>query len=292
MPRPRPTPPGPTGDAASARPLIVFSHANSFPAGTYTLMFDALRARGFDVVAIDKYGHDPAYPVTNNWPHLVEQLRGTARAELDRHGASKAWFVGHSLGGYLSLMCATLHPDLAHGVVMLDSPVVTGWRANALSVAKRTQLVGSVSPGATSRRRRMHWDSAAAALEHFRGKKAFAAWDPRCLADYIDHGTHDDPATGQRMLSFDRDIETAIYNTLPHDLDGLLRRHPLRVPLTFIGGTRSAEIRQVGMAATQKLAHGRVTMLEGTHLFPMEKPAVAAAAVDLAVMEMQGAAPR
>ena len=48
------------------------------------------------------------------------------------------------------------------------------------------------------------------------------------LHDYIDHCTHDED--GERVLSFDRDVETAIYNTLPHNLDALLRRHPLQVP--------------------------------------------------------------
>lgn len=273
---------------ATVRPsadLVVFSHANSFPASTYGVMFDALRARGFTVAAVDKYGHDPRWPVSNNWPHLVEQLRDFAARQVAAAG-TKAWLVGHSLGGYLSLMCAALHPGVARGVVLLDSPIVTGWRANALHMAKRTQIVGSVSPGKTSRRRRQSWPSRDAALEHFRHKKAFAGWQTKVLDDYIDHGTLDDER-GERVLAFDRGIETAIYNTLPHNLETLLKRHPLKVPLTFIGGTRSAEVRQAGLAATHKVAHGRITMLEGTHHFPMEKPDVAAAAVELAVMEMR-----
>jgi pimeloyl-ACP methyl ester carboxylesterase len=278
--------------AASAHPgdLIVFSHGNSFPGSTYGVMLDALRARGFTVAAVDKYGHDARYPVTNNWPHLVEQLHAFASLEVEATG-TKAWLVGHSLGGYLSLMCAALHPQITRGVVMMDSPIVTGWRANALHVAKRTQIVGSVSPGATSRKRRQSWPGRDAALEHFRHKKAFAGWHPKVLEDYIDHGTLDDDR-GQRVLAFDRDIETAIYNTLPHNLESMLKRHPLKMPLTFIGGTRSAEIRQVGLAATHKAAHGRITMLEGSHHYPMEKPFVAAAAVELAVMEMEGVGER
>jgi hypothetical protein len=35
-------------------------------------------------------------------------------------------------------------------------------------------------------------------------------------------------------------VETAIYNTLPHNLDRLLRRHPLKCPVAFIGGMQSA----------------------------------------------------
>ena len=66
-------------------PLIVFSHANSFPASTYGVLFRSLRARGFTVRAIEKFGHDPQYPVTSNWPHLVQQLADFAAPEIAAH---------------------------------------------------------------------------------------------------------------------------------------------------------------------------------------------------------------
>ena len=88
------------------------------------------------------------------------------------------------------------------------------------------------------------------------------------------------------MLSFDRDIETAIYNTLPDNLDRLLKRHPLKCPVAFIGGTRSEEMKQVGMAMTHQLVKGRLMMLEGSHLFPMEKPLATAAAIEASLRGM------
>ncbi len=260
--------------------LIVFSHGNSFPGGTYSVLFRSLRARGFTVRAIDRFGHDPRYPVTSNWPHLVQQLADFASAEIERHG-QPAWLVGHSLGGFVSLMCAAKHPQLGGhsvaGVVMLDSPVLGGWRAKAVALAKHTQLVGSVSPGKISRARRHQWPNADEALAHFQHKKAFARWDPQVLRDYIEHGTEDadTPKGRQRVLRFDRDIETAIYNTLPHNLDRLLRRHPLQCPVAFVGGTHSEEMRQVGMTMTRKVVGPhpeRLRLIEGSHLFPMEKP--------------------
>ncbi|MBS3996529.1 MAG: alpha/beta hydrolase [Hydrogenophaga sp.] len=278
--------------------LIIFSHANSFPASTYGVLFKSLRSRGFSVRAVDKFGHDPRYPVTSNWPHLVQQLADFAGPEIERHG-QPAWLVGHSLGGFLSLMCAARHPQLGghgvKGVLLIDSPVLGGWRARTLELIKRTQLVGSVSPGKVSRRRRNSWPDATATFEHFARKKAFARWDPQVLRDYITFGTHDavQGSAHQRVLSFDRDVETAIYNTLPHNLDRLLRRHPLACPVAFLGGTHSLEMKQVGMAMTQRLvgqAHPeRMAMVEGSHLFPMEKPLETAAAIDRLLRSMQTA---
>ena len=274
----------------ASSPLIVFSHANSFPAGCYGLLFRSLRARGITVKAVEKFGHDPEYPVTSNWPHLIRQLADFAGPEIASH-PGPAFLVGHSLGGFLSLMCAARHPSLggkgARGVLLLDSPLLGGWRARTLGLVKLTQLVGSVSPGRVSRRRRYQWQSAEDAREHFRHKRAFANWHPQVLGDYVEHCMRDEAAsdgTRHRVLGFDRDIETRIYNTLPHNLDRLLRSHPLQCPVGFIGGTRSLELRQIGLAMTRRVV-GRdhpdcMQSIEGSHLFPMERPLETAAAIE------------
>ncbi|BEU96049.1 alpha/beta hydrolase [Acidovorax sp. DW039] len=262
---------------------VVFSHANSFPAGTYRLLFSHLRARGMDVSAVERFGHAPQYPVTNNWPHLVQQLADFAQTQVQRL-EGPVFLVGHSLGGFLSVMTAARHPELVRGVVLIDSPLIGGWRANALGVAKTTQVVGSLSPGKISSRRRDSWASNEEALEHFRKKKAFARWHPQVLQDYVEHGLVDQG--DKRVLLFDRAVETAIYNTLPHNLGHLLRTHPLKCPVAFIGGRESDEMRQVGMAMTQRITQGRIMMLDGSHLFPMEQPLATAAAIEASLLNL------
>lgn len=275
--------------------MLIFSHANSFPASTYGVLLNSLKVRGFQVAAIEKFGHDPRYPVTSNWPALVQQLADFTAHEVEKSGQA-AFLVGHSLGGFLSLMCAARHPILGglpvRGVVLMDSPVVGGWRAAALSVAKRARLLGSISPGAISRKRRQSWPNQDEALAHFASKKVFSSWDSQVLKDYIEHGTQDaSPATlatssqmGQRVLSFERDVETSVYNTLPDNLEALLKRHPLKCQVSYVGGRQSVEMRQVGMALTQKITKGRIMMIDGSHLFPMEKPLASAAAVEASLL--------
>jgi pimeloyl-ACP methyl ester carboxylesterase len=265
------------------RPRILFSHGNSFPGGTYQQVLDSLQARGFEVQAIDRFGHDPAYPVSNNWTHLVRQLADAAHA-WQTPGKAPAFLVGHSLGGMLSLMCASRHPAMARGVLLLDSPIVGGWKATTLGLAKRTSLVGALSPGRVSRRRRHHWPDLASAHAHFAHKKAFAAWAPQVLEDYLRHGLEE--RDGQVWLRFDREVETAIYNTLPDNIPSVLKRHPPRCPVGFVGGTHSAEMRVVGPDLTQQVTRGRMMWLDGSHLFPMEKPLATAAAIEASLRNM------
>jgi pimeloyl-ACP methyl ester carboxylesterase len=255
------------------RPTIVFSHANGFPAGTYRLLFEAWRTAGFRVLAIERLGHDPAYPVTSNWPKLRDQLI----AFVEHEARGPAYLVGHSLGGSLSVLVACKRPDLVRGLVLVDAPVLLGWRAHSLQVIKATGLVHRVSPGRVSRRRRREWPSRDAVLAHFAAKAAFARWDPRVLADYVASGF--DVDGDKVVLGFRREIETRIYDTLPHHFGSVLRRHPLRCPLAFIAGRQSSEIRQGGVSSVRALAGERFSWMEGSHLFPMERPDATAAEV-------------
>ena len=266
---------------------LVFSHANSFGASTYRVLFKALKARGFNVSAIDQLGHDPLYPVTNNWPHLVQQLEDFVQRQANQAGGP-VFLAGHSLGGFLSAMVASKVPSLVRGVVLLDSPLIGGWRATALGAAKTTPIYEKYSPASVSRKRRNHWADAAAVMAHFQHKKSFAKWDPEVLQDYVNLGTRDEFLDGKttRVLSFDRDVETAIYSSLPHTMDALFRRHPIQCPVAFIGGIQSTEIKQAGMALTEKTTKGRIMMMDGTHLFPMEKPLATAAALEAFLRNM------
>ena len=104
------------------------------------------------------------------------------------------------------------------------------------------------------------------------------------LQDYAAHGTLEE--NGARVLSFDRAIETAIYNTLPHNMSAMIKKHPVKCPVAFIGGTHSREMRLVGMEMTHQMSKGRVMMLDGSHLFPMEKPEATAAAMEAALRNL------
>ncbi len=113
-----------------AEKTIVFAHANGFPAGTYRQLFEPWREAGWRVLALPKIGHDPRFPVTSNWPHLRDELLHF----IDSEAAAPAYLVGHSLGGYLTLLAATRRPEVARGIVLLDSPLLPTWMARSRAV--------------------------------------------------------------------------------------------------------------------------------------------------------------
>lgn len=260
------------------KPILHFVHGNSFPTGTYSAFLSPLRLH-YDVRALEMHAHHPAYPVQDGWHALMHELID----ELALRYTGPVILVGHSMGGMLSLMTASARPDLVRCVVLLDAPVVAGWRALLLRVAKVTGADRRFGPARLSQRRCHVWPNAQAAYSHYAAKPMFAAWPQQVLRDYVEHGmvVHSSGVT----LRFTREAETAIYRSLPHHL-GKMVRHPFPVPVGFVGGTRSAECRMAGLAATRRLVGKRFRTIPGGHLFPMESPDIAADAVHAMIQSM------
>ena len=252
----------------SQLPLLHFVHGNSFPTGTYSAFLSHLKS-SYRIRALEMHGHNPAYPVSDSWPELCKELI----ASLETNQGQPAILLGHSLGGMLSMMVATMRPDLVRCVVMLDSPVVAGWRAKLLFIGKKLGLTMFVPPAKFAKKRRQSWPDKEAAFQHFAAKEMFSIWPEQVLRDYIDFGT--EPYPRGVTLRFKRSIETAIYCTLPHGNKRLCRL-PFPVPIGFICGTTSVECRQAGIYHTQQLVQDNFEWIEGGHLYPLESPKVAA----------------
>jgi pimeloyl-ACP methyl ester carboxylesterase len=252
------------------KPLLHFAHANSYPAGTYRQFFELL-GQDFKIQALDMHAHDPRYPVRDGWGALATELIDQLAARY----AAPVILVGHSLGGMLSMMAAQQRPDLVRCVVLLDSPVLAGWRALFWRLLKHSAWADRYSPARFSDRRRNLWPDSEAVYSHYASKELFSAWAPGVLHDYIDSGLA--PHRQGVQLRFTRENESAVYRSLPHHLGALVStRYP--VPIGFIGGLDSVESRQAGLTATRKLVGSHFRQIPGGHLFPMETPALAAQA--------------
>ena len=174
---------------------LVFAHGNGIPRPVYQKMLIGLSHR-FIATGIDRFGHDPQYPVTEAWPRLLDQLR----SHISSVG-EPVTLLGHGSGGWLSLLAAYRMPELVSAVIMLDAPVPTLRQARLLGLLKQIGM-GSIPA----------------------------------------------PVTGAGQV----------------------------IPCGMLVGEQSRVTRTCGLAASRRLTGENLVRIDGSHLFPLERPLVAA----------------
>ncbi len=243
--------------------IIFFAHANGFPARTYTKLFSFLE-KDFSVNFIERQGHNPKFPVTDNWSFLRDELQ----AAIENNYSAPIIGIGHSLGGILHFLVACQKPELYQQIILLDSPIISRLSSRGLQILKLTKLIDRYSPSQMTRFRRNLWHSKEEAFEHFKQKPKFDAFDEDVLRDYIEYGTIE-TEKGIKLF-FEPRIEAEIYRTIPHHLPTFLGKTSL--PITYIGGTNSREGKLARLGFMKKHFLTDFRQIEGSHLFPLESP--------------------
>lgn len=241
---------------------LFFAHANGFPSETYRKLFAALEP-DCCVHRLERHGHDPRFPVDDNWSNLVDELI-TALESLN----GPVWGVGHSLGGILHFHAALRRPELYRGVVMLDSPVLTLLDRLVIQAAKRFGFIDQLTPAGRSLGRRDKFDDFEEARRYFASKVLFKRFDPDCLDDYIRYGL--EHADAGLRLRFDPTTELSIYRSVPHRVPDKPQR--LAVPLAMVRGCHSRIVLPHHIRLAKRLPRGECLSVPGSHLFPLESP--------------------
>ena len=262
---------------------ITFLHANGYPSGVYRQFLAVLRQHA-TVNAPAILETAPASAAQQRWPMMLDQaldaLQSLPTSDSEKKGAApRHALVGHSMGGYIALQAAARHMDTVRDVVLIDSPLPTGWRANALTFAQLTGLAYKSGPAPVAARRRDTWASRAAAREFFAGKAFVQAWANGVLDDFIEYAIIDS-AEGV-TLKVPRDTERDIYAHIVHRsaLKALRCLHRGGVNVSFIAGDRSKEMQLAGFDDNQRLFAPRFQRIATGHLAPMEAPYACASAV-------------
>lgn len=246
------------------KPKIHFAHANGFPAKTYNKLFSFL-AGDFEIGFLERHGHNPKFPVSDNWEFLKEELSEEIKV---RYRGEKIIGVGHSLGGVLHFLTACENPELYRQIILLDAPVISRLSSHGLRILKLTRLIDRFSPSQITRDRRNFWTSRREAFEHFKKKPKFEAFDEDVLRDYVENATVEIDKGFE--LFFSPRVEAKIYRTIPHHLPKF--RGKLKIPTAYIGGTRSKEGELARLSFMKKHFPVDFYQIEGSHLFPFEKP--------------------
>ena len=257
---------------------ITFLHANGYPTGVYRQFLAALTAHA-TVDAPTILETAPESAAHKRWPLMLDHAVASINTSASEPRQQRV-IVGHSMGGYLALQAAARHPEGISQVVLIESPIPTGWQSAVLSFAQMTGLAYKGGPAPVAARRRDTWPSRSEALDFFSGKPFVQRWAPGVLRDFIEHALVE-AADGGVELRIPRNTERDIYANVVHRkaLAALRKLRKRNVRVSFIAGEHSAELRMAGMASNERLFAQRFQRMPHGHLIPLEEPQACADAV-------------
>lgn len=253
-----------------------FAHANGFPAGSYRALFSSL-PDNFKVFALDKFGHDPGFPVDRNWSVQADELL----AYIQQNADGKVYAVGHSFGAVISYIAVCKRPDLFRGLIMLDPPLVTGVTRLVASVVKHTPLFDRFTPAQQAETRNRHWPTDHDLVDYFKRKTLFKDMHIQCVKDYVRSATVQ-TEEGQ-TLTFDPQVEADIFRTVPLDIHRYYGQ--LKVPALLLTGENTKVClpqRIRPFVRNNPIDHQIVE--RGGHMFPLEQPKQVAALISQQIL--------
>ena len=160
--------------------VIQFSHANGFPAKTYSYMFDQLKE--YKISAVNIIGDSTDHKDINMF-----DLRDELIQNVLQHGEPVIG-VGHSFGGVLTLLAASNNPELFKNIVLLDPPIFSPIKSTVIKILRMLGIEDWVSPAGKSKKRRDKFASKRDAKTLFMSNKLFKNFHPQTLNDYVTHG--------------------------------------------------------------------------------------------------------
>lgn len=273
----------PHDDFGGRGPLLHFSHPNAYTPLCFR-QFLAPFTRDYHVIA---GRHRPLWYLTPGAPDAGrpeevidwdwDTMAGDLLRFLDELGPEPIIGVGHSLGAVSTMLAARRRPERFRAVVLIEPVflpphVLKALHAHPAMAAERPMVQAAL-------RRRERWASRQEAFDRFRDKAVFGRFSDEALWDYVNEALHDDPATGEVVLSYPREWEARFYTRPPANVWDELPG--LSVPTLAVRATETDTLFPDAWALWQTLQPGATFVeMDGVgHMLTMEEPEAVAAVV-------------
>ena len=239
--------------------IIQFSHANGFPAKTYSVLFEHLKVH--TISAIDNLTENRVPPAIN-WHDLAEDVLVSMEKFKE-----PVIGVGHSLGGMLTLLAAAKKPNRFQTIILLDPPLFSLNKRRLISLLRVLHIEDLFGPSGKSKKRRVNFLSKKDAYTYFKAKKIFINFHPQALQDYVEHGL---TAVKQGLeLKIPVEKEVAIFHNL-------LLSYPRSI--NKVRGTLFYAVNNPILWSSdlhwikRKISEIQVNPFPGIHFFTLENP--------------------
>jgi pimeloyl-ACP methyl ester carboxylesterase len=254
-------------------PPVMLVHATGFHGRCWDPVAERL-AQTFSVWAIDQRGHGESGKAPDGrydeWDRFVEDLL----AVVDGMGLSGWQAFGHSLGGAIVLLAEAQRPGTFSNLCCYDPVVIPPEMALAISGGP-----DQVSLAVLARKRQPSFPSRQAALDNYRSKRPFSAFDPAALEAYVRYGFVDCP-DGTVTLACAREDEASVFEGAPASRTWSILQD-VRCPVAVLAASDLSDpLARIAEHVARRLPRGGLRRFEGLdHFGPMVDPAQVAEAV-------------
>lgn len=243
---------------------IFFAHANGFPGGSYTPLFEALKP--YEIAYVNSISED-IEEVQPGLKPLVTKLEKEIEQRFDRPIIG----MGHSLGGILMFFVAKKRPELFEHLVLMDPPFFRPLKRFFVAHIGKTGFGNIVPVAAKAAKRRNEFSSPEEAEAYYAGRGLFKHTHPDTVPFYVKHGLVQKDSSWK--LSIPPAFERAVYLNLPYKLD----YDELQVASTFLYGTRHDVLSKTDIRWLKgNFTDTQFIEVEGSHMFPLERPGLVA----------------
>lgn len=238
--------------------VIQFSHANGFPALSYSYLFELLQPH--ETRYVDKFAHGK-FRIHDRWDPMVDELI----EHIDTHYTEPVVALGHSLGGILSLFASDRRPELFRMVIVMDSPIFTTYYRLLIRFSQKSGIASPVAK--TALRRRKQFATYDEAYQYLKQRNLFKPFNDRCFSDYIKYGF--EPFEGGVKLVYDTDVEYKVFQYMPTFFAPI----KMKMPAYFIHALYGDVARISNVNWIKRNFTGiELIPFNGSHMFPFEKP--------------------
>ncbi|MCP2263117.1 alpha/beta fold hydrolase [Promicromonospora thailandica] len=183
-----PTAPAATGPDGEPLPAVVLVHGITASHRAWPAVAAALPGRR--VVAPDLRGRGRSNGLPG--PYGMAAHADDVAAVVRALAGGPAVVVGHSMGGFVSLVLTHRHPELVSRLVLVDGGLPIPLPPGVPADATPEELVGALL-GPALERLTQTFDSPEAYREFWRAHPAFAEWSP-VVEQYVDYDLAEHPA--------------------------------------------------------------------------------------------------
>ncbi|EZH75863.1 hypothetical protein ATO12_03475 [Aquimarina atlantica] len=242
------------------RNLIQFAHSNGFPGKCFNHLLNAIE--NADINYVELMGHNQ-FKLNGNLENLALEVIDSIEQKFEEPVIG----IGHSTGGVLLLIAASIKPQLFRKVIVIEPILYHPWKRKLIHLMKILGLANNIGPAKRTLKRKSFFETKQEAYEYFKGKQLFQQFNDQCFNDFIEYGLKE--SENGFELAFSKEIEAEIYSStytkLPrgiHKLNG-----------TLIYGNKSKMFKKSDAKWWKSnLRNFDIIELNEGHLFPLEKP--------------------